>query len=176
MPQGQKPADHPDFFRFPAPAGRSRESSIVLNRQGQFWHDSAPVEHAGMAQAFASWIGRHPDNGRYILSNGYDWTYFHVEDVPFFVRGLKPTPAGPVLQLSDGAEEPLAAPTLESDASGALYCRVRQGQYEAKFTPGAQTLLAPWLVESESGDIELEIVDQRYSVGSRGSAPKLVPA
>jgi hypothetical protein len=162
-----KPGDHPDFFRFPAPEGRSRESSIVLDRRGRFWHDGSPVEHAGMARAFASWIGRHPDTGRYILSNGFDWTYFRVEDVAFFVRGVRDSEQVPVLQLSDASEEELDPTTLNADAEGALYCRVKQGTFEAKFSPEAQTRLAPWLVEANDERVALEIGGQRFAVSER---------
>ena len=79
-----RPGDHPDFFRLPPPPGRSRESTIVLDAEGRFFHEGAPVTHRGMARAFASWVARHPDDGRYILSNGYDWSYFRVEDAPRF--------------------------------------------------------------------------------------------
>ena len=41
-----------------------------------------------MAKAFAKWVRRHPDDGRWILSNGYDWCYFTVEDTGYFVLGL----------------------------------------------------------------------------------------
>src|SRR6187455_615956 len=99
-----KPGDHPDFFRFPAPPGQSRESSIVLDAQGRFWHDGALVEHPGMARAFAGWIGRHPDNGRFILSNDFDWTYFTVRDVPLFVRSVRAVGGAPSAELSDGSE------------------------------------------------------------------------
>ena len=81
-----RPGDHPDFYRLPAPEGRSRESTIVLDREGRFWHDGRIVEHAGLGAALHSWIARHPLDGRYILTNGYDWTYFTVDDAPFFVR------------------------------------------------------------------------------------------
>ena len=40
------------------------------------------VEHPGLAAAMHTWVTRHPDDGRYILSNGYDWTYFTVDDAP----------------------------------------------------------------------------------------------
>ena len=67
-----KPSDHPEFFRFPPPEGRSRESTIVLTKDGRFFHEGAPVTHAGMRKAFASWLSRHPDDGRHILTNGYE--------------------------------------------------------------------------------------------------------
>ena len=98
-----KPGDHPEFFRFPAPEGRSRESTHPARRRGRFFHDDALVEHPKLAAALHTWIARHPDDGRYILTNGYDWTYFTVDDVPFFVRSLRDRRSGDaILVLSDG--------------------------------------------------------------------------
>lgn len=162
-----KPGDHPDFFRLPPPPGRSRESSIRLDAAGKFWHDDEPVAHPGMARAFASWIGRHPDDGRFILSNGYDWSYFSVDDVPFFVQTLRVAGDGVTVLLSDGSEEPLAADSLQVGAHDALYVRVKGGEFEARFTPAAQAALAPLLVEGSGGQPVLEIAGKQYGVRSR---------
>lgn len=152
-----KPGDHPDFFRFPAPEGRSRESTIVLDEHGVFWHDGERVTRPKMAQAFSSWIRKHPDNGRFILENGYDWTYFAVRDVPFFVRTLSiPSegdgqPSRAFVTLSDGSKEDLDPSTLAHGPRDAVYCRVKNGQFEARFDPEAQTGLGPLLVEKADG-------------------------
>jgi hypothetical protein len=161
-----RPGDHPDFFRLPPPPGRSRESSIVLDAEGRFIHDGNVVEHAGMARAFASWIQRHPDDGRFILSNGYDWTYFRVEDVPFFVEAVKDVAGAPSLVLSDGTEEPLDPTTLRSGPTGALYLRVKNGTFDARFQRFAQLGLAPWLEETPDGGVELVISGLRYNMAS----------
>ncbi|HXS17257.1 MAG TPA: hypothetical protein VN764_08710, partial [Polyangiaceae bacterium] len=147
-----KPGDHPEFFRFPAPEGRSRESSIVLNRAGQFEHEGQMVTHPGMALAFARWLRRHPDNGRFILENGYDWTYLQVEDTPYFVHSVRLSGAeagAPQLDLtiSDGSEEPLALDSVRVGADDALYCLVKGGAYEARFSRFAQEQLGPFLIE-----------------------------
>jgi hypothetical protein len=160
-----RPADHPDFFRFPAPEGRSRESSIVLDAEGRFHHDGALVEHPKMALAFASWIDRHPDNGRFILNNGYDWSYFRVEDVPFFVLGVSEKAGRLLLLLSDGSESPLNPETLASDARGALYTTVKEAKYRARFSHGAQLSLAPWLFSAANGDLFLQIAGVRHALG-----------
>jgi len=164
-----KPGDHPDFFRFPAPEGRSRESTIVLDRSGRFWHDGELVTHSGMQSAFNSWIRRHPDDGRFILSNGFDWTYFTVEDAPFFVRALRVEGDRPLLVLSDGSEELLDAESVRLGAEDAIYVRVKDGAYEARFTPVAQTALAPFLVEGPGGEPVLEVLGKRYAVTARAS-------
>jgi hypothetical protein len=148
-----KPSEHPEFFRFPAPEGRSRESTIVLDAEGRFWHDGARVEHEALAAAFHRWISRHPDDGRYILTNGYDWTYFTVEDAPYFVRSLKVEPERIVLSLSDDSQEEWDPAASRVGPDGAVYAtvkaRARGGPFEAKFTRHAQTSLGPLLLEAD---------------------------
>jgi hypothetical protein len=159
-----KPADHPDFYRLPPPPGRSRESTIRLDEDGRFWHDGEPVSHSGMAQAFASWIARHPDDGRFILSNGYDWSYFTVDDVPFHVRTIRIEADQVILFLSDGTEEPLAPDTLQTGARDALYVRVKGGAFDARFTPSAQAALGPLLVEGPGGMPAIELAGRVHPV------------
>jgi hypothetical protein len=151
-----KPGDHPEFFRFPAPEGRSRESTIRLDAEGRFFHDGEPVAHPRLAAAMHTWITRHPDDGRFILNNGYDWTYFTVEDAPFSVTGVRRVGDGLVLSLSDGTEEPWAPQATRVAEGGALYAKVKArapgGPFEARFTRHAQTGLAPFLVEPAGSD------------------------
>ncbi len=104
-----KPGDHPEFFRFPAPEGRSRESTIRLDGRGRFWHDGALVEHAGLA-AGASLVDRpaprrrplHPDQRLRL-----DVLHGRRRAV------LRPSAAGRarrvVLQLSDGTGRAMGA-------------------------------------------------------------------
>lgn len=161
-----KPGDHPDFFRLPPPEGRSRESSLRLDAEGRFWHEGNPVEHAGMALAFASWVQRHPDDGRYILNNGYDWSYLQVEDTPFHVRAVRPDADGRELsiELSDGSTELLDPAALELSAEGVLYMAVKQGAFRARFARGAQLALAPWLSEAADGAVFLDFGGRRWSM------------
>ncbi len=152
-----KPGDHPEFFRFPPPPGQSRESGIVLDADGRFWHRAERVAHPRMEAAFATWIRRHPDDGRYVLSNGYDWSYFEVQGTPFFVRAIRVDPAGLRLSLSDGNEELLDPATLRVGPRDALIAAVKGGAFEARFTPSAQTALAPHLEETHAGGLVLRI-------------------
>lgn len=149
-----KPADHPEFFRFPAPEGRSRESTLRLDAEGRFLHDDVPVEHPKLAAALHTWIARHPDDGRFILTNGYDWTYFTVEDVPFFVRSIRKEGDDAIVVLSDGTEEPLDPATVRLGPRNDVYLKVKRSAFDAKLTRFAQTQLAPFLAE-DGGEVVL---------------------
>lgn len=164
-----KPIDHPEFFRLPPPLGQSRESSIRLDAEGRFWHAGELVAHPGMQQAFAGWVRRHPDDGRFILCNGYDWSYFQVDDVPFFVRWVRGDEHGLTLSLSDRSEERLDAASLRLGARDALYVRVKGGRYDARFMPAAQTALLPHLEELAGGEPALRVGGQLFAIG--GVAP-----
>lgn len=162
-----KPADFADFFRRPAPEGRSRESGIRLDADGRFWHQEHLVEHPGMARAFASWLDRHPDDGRFILSNGYDWSYLEVDDVPFFVASLRRSGALLLITLSDGSEEPLALDALRWGEREAVYTLVKGGRFEARFTPSAQLGLEPFLVTGEDGEPQVAWEGRRFPISPR---------
>jgi hypothetical protein len=166
-----KPGDHPEFFRFPAPEGRSRESTIRLDAEGRFWHEGRRVDHAGLESAFHSWIARHPDDGRYILTNGYDWTYFTVDDAPYLVRSLRVEPDRIVVQLSDATAEDWVPETTRQGPDGALYASVKRGArggpFEAKFTRHAQSSLADVLVGGEGGrEPAVEIGGKIHTIGA----------
>jgi uncharacterized protein len=163
-----KPGDHPEFFRLPPPEGRSRESTIVLSRSGRFFHDGAPVEHPGMQRAFATWLARHPDDGRYILSNGYDWTYLTVEGPARFVRAVRAVDGLPELELLDGRALPLDPTAVSCDTEGRLWVTLPEGE-RACFTPAAQLELEPWLAQEDSG-VGLRIAGNFSVIAGSGAA------
>ena len=153
-----KPGDHPDFYRFAPPPGASRDSTLRLDRDGRFWHSGERVDHPALERALRTWIARHPDDGRAILSNGYDWCYFQVDDAPLFVDALRIEGEGVTLVLFDGSEERLDPATLSVGEDGVVYARARGGALEARFSRHAQTQLAPLLVSGEP---------PRLSIGGR---------
>jgi hypothetical protein len=151
----------------PPPPGRSRESRIVLDERGRFWNGTYPIDHAAMTRGFASWIRRHPDDGRFILTNGYDWTYFTVRDAPFFVRGVHADGEGVALELFDGTEEPLDPKTLCATEDGVLYARVKGGTMPARFLSSAQTQMVDFIVEDAAGRPCVRVGGRSYVIGVR---------
>lgn len=160
-----KPGDHPDFFRFAPPPGRSRESTIRLDRDGRFWHDGELVENEALARALHSWIAKHPDDGRYILTNGYDWTYFMVDDAPYFVVAASVREDGIGLVLSDETTEDLVLEGVRTGEDGALYVRVKGGGFPAKFTRHAQISLEPAMVELGGERVGIRVGERVIELG-----------
>jgi hypothetical protein len=120
-----------------------------------------------MKRAFFRWIDRHPDDGRFILQNGYDWTYIEVEDVPFFIRALRPEGEQIVVVLSDDSEEVLDPASVGTGDDDTLYARVKGGRFEARFTQEAQAGLVPFVVETPDGGFGLEVGGRLHVIGRR---------
>jgi hypothetical protein len=163
-----KPADHPDFYRLPPPEGRSRESTIRLDADGRFFHEGTRVEHPRLEAAMHTWVARHPDDGRFILTNGYDWTYFTVEDAPFFVRSLGIEPGGVTLRLSDGSVErwdPATTRIRHGDDGDRVYAAVKGGSMEARFDRHAQASLGE-VLEERDGRLVAHIGGKLVPIGA----------
>jgi hypothetical protein len=155
-----KPGDHPEFFRFPSPPGTSRESTIVLDREGFFWHDGVRVEHDALEEALHRWISKHPDDGRNMLTNGYDWCYFTAEATPYIIKAVRVADDGSDawLVLSDRTEEKLDPRNLSTDEDGVVFARVKDGAFDARFSRHAQTSLAPLLVSAEPPIVKVGVL------------------
>jgi len=125
----------------------------VLDEEGRFFHEGERVAHPKLEAAMHTWIAVHPDDGRFILDNGYDWTYFTVKGTPYFVRALRPDATRLLLVLSDGTEEPWAPEQSRSGPGGALVTLVKRhergGPFEATFSRHAQASLMPVLEEED---------------------------
>jgi hypothetical protein len=154
-----------------APFPFTRESSIRIDEDGRFWHEGNPVEHAGLATAMASWVSKHPNDGRWVLENGYDWCWITVDDVPIFVRDLHVRGDALMAKLSDGSEEELALESVHVDAKGTIRCDVkpsaRGGPYPAKLTRVAQLAIADRLREHE-GRVVLDVGARSIDLPTRG--------
>jgi len=142
-------------------------SGLSLDAEGRFLHRGEPVTHPRTLEALWRSLSRTPD-GRYQVAIGRERAYVEVEDAPYAVRAVTPSPAGgaPLLHLSDGTAEPLDPAGLTCGADGVLRCRVKGG-HRARFTRAGQLALGAALSEDPpgSGRFVLYVNGERRSVG-----------
>ena len=95
------------------------------------------------------------ESGRIILRIGSEQCPVEVEDVPFVVKTLEfvSTEDGGLkaigLVMNDETREELHPETLRIGPDHVLYCRVRSGKFEARFSRGAYQLLFPYIRHDE---------------------------
>ncbi len=94
-----------------------------------------------------------------------------VEDTAFVVRRVSHVNeetgkrAGFVLNLSDDTEEELMPDTLYMGEANVLYCRVKAGEFPARFNRPAYYQLAAHI--EEEGGFVLPINGRKFKIGAR---------
>ena len=144
--------------------GFSRETEILLTKEGEFFNAGVPVSHPEIAAAFARWIERSPA-GRYVLRNDLHYVYLRCEDAPLHAeRVLDEGQAKLVLQLRGGEHEVLRPQSLRVSREGALYASARDGTWPVRLLAQAALDLEPYLHEADSGEVWLEVGGTRTPI------------
>ena len=127
----------------------TRETKIVVDRDGRFWNEGSLIVHEALSRSLAGWLDVDPESGRYILRNDINWAFITVDDAPLIARAAAVDGERVLLSLSDGTTEPLDVETLRLEPGDVPYCDVRGGKLPAKLLPGAAFVVLDWLGERE---------------------------
>jgi hypothetical protein len=137
---------------------------IVFGRDGNWYSGGERIENPRIALLFSRHLQRRPD-GRYELVLGEERADVEVEDTPFVVRQVEEDGKGGwLVALNDGSQEPLDPSTLRIGEDQALRCRVKGGEYEARFLRPAHYALASRLYPGDDGIFYLEHRGERFPV------------
>ena len=115
---------------------RKLADEIRLDKEGKWFHNGEPFINKRIIEFFNKSVSMTAD-GTYVLHYG-KYTYpIMVDDTAIFITGVRFTGFGVFekifINLSTLEEEELDIDTLYYKENGALYCRVREGRFPAKF-------------------------------------------
>lgn len=96
--------------------------------------------------------------GRYLIELNDERCYIDVEDAPFIVKSVNRKSLETddremiYLSLSDGTVEQLEPHTLRIGKENVLYCDIRKGLFEARFSKAAYYQLADYIEHDKKND------------------------
>ena len=137
---------------------------IRIDKEGNWYYQDLPIINKKIYLYLNQCLSQEP-SGRYILSTNGEKCYLEVEDTPFVIQEVyvssdtSPTPSL-VVKLNDGTEEPLQADTVRVGQENIVYCRVKEGAYEARLLRNAYYQLAEFL-QQDGQDYYLVIEDTK---------------
>jgi hypothetical protein len=122
---------------------------IRIDKEGRWYYQGAPIINRKIYLYLNQCLTK-DSSGRLILLMDGEQCSLEVEDTPFVVReaGLSALPGRkPVffVKLNDETEEELKVDTLKVGKDDVLYCRVKEGQHEARFLRASYYQLAEFL-------------------------------
>jgi hypothetical protein len=152
---------------------------IRIHADGVWTYDGRPMVHEAIRRRFQRSLRRLAD-GRHVVELDGQWCEVVVEDTPLFVERIRVTgdsdagePETIVLELDDGAEEPLDPGTLRLVDDNRLYCAVRGGRLRARFKRRAWLQIAERLrLEGPPGaeTVHLLLGGREIQVSTDGSS------
>ena len=140
-----------------------------IDRDGVWHHEGVEVTHPGVLRNL--YANLRADGEAHHLQVGPRRVPVEVEDAPFVVVRAEAgsEPGAVALHLSDGSQEPLDPRTLVLNRRGVPYCRVKDGQFRARFSVSAWLQVARNVeVDSASGDLSLVLGDRRFVLRQAG--------
>ncbi len=118
----------------------STPNEIFIDREGVWYFSGAEMKRKDIVQYFYQYLKRGPDGG-YLIEIDNDRCSVRVEDTPYIVRSIVVAVSSHSghhyidLSLNDGSNEGLSldAP-LRIGEDNVLYCMVKKGEHEARFS------------------------------------------
>lgn len=128
---------------------------IRIDKEGVWYYRGAEMFRKDIVNLFYQNLRRDHD-GRYLLELENDRCYLDVEDTPFVVRGVDRIEEGRKeaihLDLIDDTTEPLEPSTLRIGPDNVLYCFVKKGAFEARFSRAGYYQIAQYIDYDSTGD------------------------
>jgi hypothetical protein len=149
-----------------------RNYHYFLDKEGHIWHEGTEVTDPRFALTILRSLQKTPD-GKFVAKCQGENCFFEVEDVPYVVQDVAFHKDGGKLRQVDllfagGYMEILDPSTLQVSSSNVLYCRVRNGNFSARFMRKAYFKLAPFIGEDPAErSYYLDMKEMRYPIAQQ---------
>ena len=144
---------------------------IHIDKEGRWFHKGVEMVRREFVRSFYQQMEL-DDAGRYIIFWGGKRCHVDVVDTAFVVKRLsyQSEESGKrarfMVNLSDDTEEELIPNTLYLGEENVLYCRVKEGDFPARFNRAAYYQLAAH-IEEEGGGFVLPINGRKFKIGAK---------
>ena len=106
--------------------------NIRIDKEGNWYYKGVPMIRKDICTFFYQHLSKEQDGG-YLLHIGDDKCYLEVEDAPFIVKRVDFHTDFKIL-INDDTIETLQPDTLSIGGDSVLYCKVKDRQFDARFS------------------------------------------
>lgn len=130
---------------------------IRIDKDGIWYYQGAEMFRKDILSLFFESLGYDEQNGYYVEMKGVR-NYIEVDDAPFVVNSVTVQKPEQVIEdieiiLNDDSTESLDVESLRVGAGNVLYCSVKNGTFDARFSRAAYYQLARHIHHQAEGDV-----------------------
>jgi len=133
---------------------------IYIDKEGNWYQDGIPILHK-WTYLYNNNLLRRDEEGRYYIEEGPGRIYVQVEDTPFVVKMIDKREDGLYIILNDETVEKLNFDNLWLNEENVPYTKVKNGEFEARFTRPAYYEFTKYL-NQEGEEFYIEVNGKRY--------------
>jgi len=138
---------------------------IYIDKEGNWYQDGIPILHR-WTYLYNNKLLRRDEEGRYYVDEGRGRVYVYVEDTPFVVKMIDNRQDGFFIILNDETEEKLDFKSLWLNNENIPYTRVKNGEFEARFSRPAYYEFTKYL-KQEGDKFYIELDGNKYDLKAK---------
>ncbi len=116
-----------------APKKPLRTWHYYIDAEGTVWHDGSELDDPELLHFFFENLRREKDGSLQLLCQG-ELCMFQCKDVPYIVQSFEDKNGEIILHFPGSYKEILDPNTLRVGKENVLYCKVKKGEFEARFS------------------------------------------
>jgi len=109
---------------------------FLIDKRGNWFQDGIKIRHR-ITYLYNNKLLKRDEEGRYYLDEGSGKLYIEVEDTPFVVKMVNKMGKDFFIILNDETREKLDLKTLSINSENIPYAKIKQGEFDARFTRAA---------------------------------------
>ncbi len=109
---------------------------FLIDKRGNWFQDGIKIRHR-ITYLYNNKLLKCDGEGRYYLDEGSGKLYIEVEDTPFVVKMVNKMGKDFFIILNDETQEKLDLKTLSINSENIPYAKIKQGEFDARFTRAA---------------------------------------
>ena len=132
---------------------------LVIDKDGRWFQNGAEIIHPEIFRMFTGLLEKTADGG-YRVQFGRETCRVEVEDAPFVVQCVNEEAEGRiVIQLNDDSLEALDPERFWIGSENVPYCKVKEGEFHARFSRPAYYQLARYIVSGDDEKVFFLLID-----------------
>ncbi|MHB8138321.1 MAG: hypothetical protein ACYDGO_08030 [Smithellaceae bacterium] len=149
------------------------ESDIKIDKDGIWFYRGAHMFRKDILCVFFENLNL-DDCGRYFIKLNEEIYYLDVEDTAFVISAVNKTENSTSgheqieILLSDDSRETLDLTTLAVGKDNVMYCRIKDGEFTARFTRKSYYQLAEFIEQDDASDSFYVLLnDKKYCIKNK---------